>query len=312
MSVIIAAKQLGRWYGEVVGLNDLSVKIEDGITGLIGPNGAGKSTFMKLLVGEIRPSRGQLGVFGETPFANRSLFRRLGFCPQQDALYEHLTGKQFITGLLRLSGFAPAEARERAERALERVHLADAMNRKVSGYSKGMRQRTKLAQSIAHDPELIIADEPLTGLDPVARHQLLELFAELGAQGTNVLVSSHVLHEVQSLTPRIALIHRGRLLAQGSVREVRQLLSRHPRQVRFTVRDPRRLAQACLEFEHVTSIRFRQDDEHALDVETRDVDVPGSRPSRARMPTSRPSSTTWWADHGTHSRLLAALPPALG
>jgi ABC-2 type transport system ATP-binding protein len=271
VTAIIVAKDIGRWYGEVVGLSDLSVSIEGGITGLVGPNGAGKSTFMKLLVGEIRPSRGALTVLGETPFANLALYRRIGFCPQQDALYDHMRGREFVAALVRLFGFSAKESNKLAIRAMERVHLEDAMGRRVGEYSKGMRQRTRLAQAIAHNPELLVVDEPLTGLDPVSRHQTLELFKELGEAGTHVILSSHVLHEVQSLTQEIVLIHRGRLLAQGSVSDVRRLLSRHPRRVRLTAREPRRLAEAFLQYDHVGAIRFQ--DEEGLDVETRDVET---------------------------------------
>jgi len=272
VSYVIRAQELGRWYGEVVGLNDLTVAIEPGITGLIGPNGAGKSTFMKLVVGEMRPSRGALEVLGHAPFANRDLYRELGFCPQQDALYETMSGVGFVTHCLRLGGFPRAEARRRAVRAMERVHLADAMERRCAGYSKGMRQRTRLAQAIAHEPRLLVVDEPLTGLDPVARHQMLDLFRELGQAGKSILISSHVLHEVQSLTQRIVLVHRGRLLAQGSVPEVRKLLSRHPRKVHLALREPRRLASAVLAFPHVDAVSLAGPDGR-LSIETRDVEA---------------------------------------
>lgn len=294
MSAVIAARQLGRWYGQVVGLNDLSVTIGPGITGLIGPNGAGKSTFMKLMVGEIRPSRGSVQVLGEAPFANISLYRRLGFCPQQDALYDHMRGREFVSTLVRLSGFSAREADERAVRAMERVHLADAMDRRIRGYSKGMRQRTKLAQAIAHDPELLVVDEPLTGLDPVVRRQILGLFRELGEAGVNILVSSHVLHEVQSLTQHIVLVHRGRLLAQGSVSEVRTLLSRHPRRVQVRAREPRKVAESCIRLDHVGAVRLDRDGE-SVSIETNDVarlyrDLPGiaaaTRPGIRSMQSS--------------------------
>ena len=271
MSIVVRARELGRWYGEVVGLNDLTVEVEAGITGLIGPNGAGKSTFMKLLVGELKPSRGRIEVLGEVPFANRALYRRVGFCPQQDALYDHLTGREFVRYCLRLGGFPRGEADRLAVRALESVHLEDAMERRVGGYSKGMRQRAKLAQSIAHEPELLVVDEPLGGLDPVARHQMLALFRGLGEQGTSVLVSSHVLHEVQSLTETIVLIHRGRLLAQGTVPDVRRLISRHPGKVTVRAREPRRLAEALLRFDHVDALRFAGEG-RSLVVDTHDVE----------------------------------------
>ena len=270
MSLVVRTKELGRWYGEVVGLNDLTVDIEAGVTGLIGPNGAGKSTFMKLLVGEIKPSRGSIEVLGVPPFAHRELYRRIGFCPQQDAMYDHMSGREFVRHCMLLGGFARPEADERAVQAMERVGMVDAMDRRCSGYSKGMRQRTKLAQSIAHEPQLLVADEPLTGLDPVARHQMIDLFLQMGQAGTSILLSSHVLHEVQSLTEDIVLIHRGRLLAQGTVPEVRKLISRHPRKVSLRAREPRRLAEAFLRFDHVDSLAFSADGT-GLEIETHDV-----------------------------------------
>lgn len=270
MNLVIRATGLGRWYGEVIGLNDLSVEIPQGITALVGPNAAGKSTFMKLIVGEMRPSSGSLEVLGLRPFGNLELYRQLGFCPQQDALYDHMSGLQFVTYCMRLAGFNHTDAKAAATRAMQRVHMHKAMDRSVRGYSKGMRQRTKLAQAFAHTPKLIIADEPLTGLDPVARHQVMELYRELGDSGTSLLISSHVLHEVQSLSSRIVLIHRGRLLAQGPVEEVRQLLSHHPRKVHLTARDPRALARALLELPHVHSAAL-DETTHGLHIETRDI-----------------------------------------
>ncbi|MEM6570899.1 MAG: ABC transporter ATP-binding protein [Planctomycetota bacterium] len=270
MSAIIEASGLGRWYGEVVGLGDLTVDIEPGITGLVGPNGAGKSTFMKLMVGELRPHRGTIRVLGQVPFGSRPLYKRLGFCPQQDALYEHQTGRAFVRDLLRLSGWSRGDAQKRATEAMERVGLADAMDRRVRDYSKGMRQRTRLAQAIAHEPDLIIADEPLTGLDPIVRHDVLDLFRGLAEKGTSIVLSSHVLHEVESLTDKIVLVHRGRLLAQGTVKEVRRLLSHHPSRVRVQVREARRLANALLSLEHVRAVSIG-DNDASLQIETDDV-----------------------------------------
>ncbi|MFT5734831.1 MAG: ABC-2 type transport system ATP-binding protein [Planctomycetota bacterium] len=270
MSAVVQAEGLGRWYGEVVGLGDLTVNIEPGITGLVGPNGAGKSTFMKVMVGELRPHRGRIRVLGHKPFGSRPLYRRLGFCPQQDALYEHQTGMEFVRDLLRLGGESKRRATVMAGEAMERVGLTDAMNRKVSDYSKGMRQRTRLAQSIAHNPELIIADEPLTGLDPIARRQVLELFQGLAAEGKSIILSSHVLHEVESLTETMVLIHRGRLLAQGTVREVRQLISRHPSRVRVTAREPRKLAAKLFNQPHVRAVSLGSDGK-SIQIETDNV-----------------------------------------
>jgi ABC-2 type transport system ATP-binding protein len=181
-----------------------------------------------------------------------------------------MTAPQLVTFLLQLHGYGAREARQRAGRALDRVGLKQGLDRPTRTYSKGMRQRTKLAQAIAHDPELVIADEPLNGLDPVGRVEMTEFFRELGEQGTHVIISSHVLHEVQSLTEHIALLHRGRLLARGPVREVRRMLDRYPRRVEIAVREPRRLARRIIDFEDVTSVRVP--DEGRLSVETRDIE----------------------------------------
>jgi ABC-2 type transport system ATP-binding protein len=268
---MLEAESLGRWYGQVTGLADLTLRVERGITGLVGPNGAGKSTFLKLAAGEIRPSRGSLRVLGLQPFANREYFRRVGFCPQQESLYDDMTGLEMVTLLMRLHGFGSAEARRRASEALDRVGLGEPRKRRIGGYSKGMRQRTKLAQAIAHSPELLIADEPLNGLDPVGRAEIQDLFAELARAGASVLVSSHVLHEVEALTENVVLFLRGRLLAQGTVSEVRKLLSRHPRRIEVRAREPRRLAKALVELDDVTSVRLAPEGGR-LTVETSDVE----------------------------------------
>jgi ABC-2 type transport system ATP-binding protein len=267
---VLSAEKLGRWYGQVVGLNELTLEVSGGVTGLVGPNGAGKSTFLKLVAGEIRPSRGSIRALGEEPFANRDYFRRVGFCPQQDALYDDMSAPELVTFLLRLHGYGAREARQRADRALDRVGLVQGRDRPARGYSKGMRQRVKLAQALAHEPELIIADEPLTGLDPIGRAEMTDLFRELGADGVHVLISSHVLHEVELLTEHIVLLHRGRLLAQGTVKDVRGMLDRHPRRVDIVLRDPRRLARALIEFEDVSSVVVGADGDR-LSVETRDI-----------------------------------------
>ena len=259
---------LGRWYGEVVGLSDLTVTIPPGITGLVGPNGAGKSTFMKCVVGELRPQRGGFASSGRTPSPTAPCTRRWGSCPQQDALYDQLTAHQFVEHLLRIGGAKRGDARVRAEEALERVHLQEAMHRRCGTFSKGMRQRVRIAQAIAHSPRFIVLDEPLTGLDPVARHQMRPLVTELADQGASLLISSHVLHELQGLTERIVLVHRGRLLAQGSVREIRDLLSQHPRRIRIRADRVRPLALALSTESDVRSARWL--DEESVLFETTD------------------------------------------
>ncbi|MCA9001506.1 MAG: ABC transporter ATP-binding protein [Planctomycetes bacterium] len=274
---IIEARELGRWYGEVVGLSDLQVSFRPGITGLLGPNGAGKSTLMRLIVGELKPSRGSVSVLGLTPFANQKLYPRLGFAPQQDALFEDVSGADFVAFLLRMGGFSRKESRKLAVHAMQRVGLEKDMDRKCREYSKGMRQRTRLAQAIAHDPDLLILDEPLTGLDPVGRRQIMALFRELAEAGKSLVVSSHVLHEVQSLTDTIVLIHRGRLLAQGDVGEIRGLLSNHPREVRMRAERPRGLGAHVLAWPHVQKVQVQGDRD--LSVFTSDLEA-----FQARLP----------------------------
>ena len=270
MTAVIEAHELGRWYGQVIGLNDLTLEIGAGITGLLGPNGAGKSTFLKLIAGELRPSRGRIRVLGANPFANGRLCRSVGFCPQQDALYRRMTGLEMVAFLLRLGGFSRREADARARRALEQVDMQADMGRRTSEYSKGMRQRVKLAQAIAHGPALLVLDEPLTGLDPVGRRDIIALLGKLATDGMHVLVSSHVLHEIEALTSDIVLIHRGRLLAQGTIADVRELLSQHPRRVELFARDPRGLARALIGVEEVLSVRLTEG-EDLLSLETRDI-----------------------------------------
>jgi ABC-2 type transport system ATP-binding protein len=273
VSAVIVTEQLGRYYGQVAGLNELTAEFPPGIVGLVGPNGAGKSTLLRLIVGEIRPSRGSIRVLGQDPFANRELYRRIGFCPQQDALYEDLSAFEIVRLLLRLGGYDAAESKRRAERALERLSLTERMHHRVRTYSKGMRQRVRIAQSIAHDPELLVLDEPMTGLDPLGRREVLALLRELGDEGKHVLFSSHILYEVEHLTAEIALIHRGRLLAKGRLRDVRALLNRHPRKVELTARRARELARALLGWDEVLAVRLtsQQGVEELLSVETRDV-----------------------------------------
>jgi len=268
MKAVIETRDLARFFGQVVGVSDLSLEVGPGITGLLGPNGAGKSTFLRLVVGQLRPSRGSLKVLGQNPFANRELFRKLGFCPDQDVLLEDLSALQFVAFTMRLAGFGRIEARQRACRALERLSLGDVAKRRLKGFSKGMRQRVRLAQAVAHDPKLLVLDEPLNGLDPVGRRQVLDLFLEMAQDGCHILVSSHILHEVEALTQKVLLIHRGRILADGQVGEIRALLGSHPQHIRIRAARPRALAQALLADVAVGGVELTGRD--LLMVETKD------------------------------------------
>ena len=257
-TAIVSADHLSKWYGQVIGLNDVSVTVPPGITGLLGPNGAGKSTFMKLITGQLKPSKGSIAVLGEPIWANPVLYHRIGFCPEQDAFYERMTGMEWVTALVRLNGVADATAASMAARAIETVELADAANKKIGAYSKGMRQRIKMAQALAHDPDLLILDEPLGGMDPIARRRTIRLIKDWGRAGKSVVVSSHILHEIESMTANILLINQGRILAEGNVHQIRDLIDEHPHTVHIKADDTRALAREFLADDDVLSLRLEE------------------------------------------------------
>jgi ABC-2 type transport system ATP-binding protein len=256
---VISADHLSKWYGQVIGLNDVTLTVPPGITGLLGPNGAGKSTFMKLITGQLKPSQGTILVLGERIWGNPALYFRIGFCPEQDAFYERMTGLEWLVALVRLNGADDRAANEMARKALEQVELTDAMHKKIGAYSKGMRQRVKLAQAIAHDPELLILDEPLSGMDPIARRKTIRLIQDWGKAGRSVVVSSHILHEIESMTSNILLINQGRILAEGNVHQIRDLIDEHPHTVYIKADQPRTLAREFLSDGDVLSLRFEAD-----------------------------------------------------
>jgi ABC-2 type transport system ATP-binding protein len=262
---IISADHVSKWYGQVIGLNDVSVSVPPGITGLLGPNGAGKSTFMKLITGQLHPSKGTVRVLGEPIWRNPKLYFQIGFCPEQDAFYERMTGLEWVTALVRLNGLDDREADEAARRALTAVDLMDAAGKKIGAYSKGMRQRVKLAQAIVHEPSLLILDEPLGGMDPLARRRTIRLIRDWARAGKSILVSSHILHEIESMTSNILLINNGRILAEGDVHQIRELIDEHPHTVYVRAKDPRALARQFLARDDVRSLKF---EENAVVVET--------------------------------------------
>ncbi len=271
---VVSADHVSKWYGQVIGLNDVVLSVPRGITGLLGPNGAGKSTLMKLVTGQLKPSKGVLTVLGEPIWNNAPIFARIGFCPEQDAFYERMTGLEWVTALVGLNGFGDAAARDMAARALDTVGLADVADKRIGAYSKGMRQRVKLAQAIAHDPELLILDEPLSGMDPLVRRKIIRLIKDWGRSGKSVLVSSHILHEIESMTPNIVLINQGRILAEGNVHQIRDLIDEHPHTVYVKADDTRELARRFLADDHVLSLKF---EDGAVVVQTARPDVFYSR-----------------------------------
>jgi ABC-2 type transport system ATP-binding protein len=272
MKPVVAFHEVSKWYGNVIGLNKLSIQIPAGVTGLLGPNGAGKSTFLQLATGQLFPSQGKVSVLGQRAWNNPALNHFVGLCPEQDAFYEWMSGWDFVYTSARLAGMSRPRARDAALRTLDAVGLTRHKDRAVRGYSKGMRQRTKMAQALVHDPQVLFLDEPLTGTDPLARRDLMDIILKLAAQGKSVLVSSHVLHEVQSLTPRIILLNHGRLIAEGHVRQIRDLIDKHPHHIVLLCDEYRKLAAKMMAWDDVEAVSVMAR-EKGLIVETRAPDA---------------------------------------
>jgi ABC-2 type transport system ATP-binding protein len=263
---------VSKWYGNVIGINKLTLRIPAGVTGLLGPNGAGKSTLLQLATGQLRPSQGTVRVLGQSVWSNPALNRHIGLCPEQDAFYDWMTGWDFVQTCARLSGLGLRDANAATQKALDLVGMTENMHRAIRGYSKGMRQRTKLAQALVHEPRVLFLDEPFTGTDPVARRDLMDVIRNLGTAGRSVLVSSHVLHEVQALTPNIVLLHRGRLVAEGHVQQIRELIDTHPHRIVLVCDRYRVLAAKLVGHGDVEAIHFLTRDS-AIMVETRQADA---------------------------------------
>jgi ABC-2 type transport system ATP-binding protein len=267
VTAVISASHLSKWYGNVLGLNDISLELEEGITGLLGPNGAGKSTFMKLVTGQMKPAIGTVAIRGRRVWNDPEIFQGIGFCPEQDVFYEDMTGSEFLAGLLRFYGFPKKEIDDRAARALDVVDLTADKDRLIRGYSRGMRQRIKFAQAIAHDPGILILDEPLSGLDPLGKRKLIKLIKGFKDEGRTVIVSSHVLPEIEALTSQIVLIHQGQILAQGDIPYIRELIEAHPHQISVRSSDPRALAARFVGDRSIQKMTFAADGQ-TLVVET--------------------------------------------
>lgn len=275
-AALIRFDDVSKWYGNVIGLNNVSLSIGPGVTGLLGPNGAGKSTFLQLVTGQLKPSKGTVLILGQQPWNNPWLYRHIGLCPEQDAFYEWMTGWQFVHAFAKLRGFSGTAAREAAEQAIERVAMADAQNRAIGGYSRGMRQRIKIAQSLVHQPKVLFLDEPFTGTDPIARRQLMDIILGLADEGKSIVLSSHVLHEVQGLTQQIILINRGRLIAEGNLRDIRDLIDNHPHRIVLISPQIRNLAALLVNHPDVEGISVL-DGKQQLIAETKKPDLFYSR-----------------------------------
>ncbi|MCA9528944.1 MAG: ABC transporter ATP-binding protein, partial [Myxococcales bacterium] len=268
---VVELEHVSKWYGRVTALSDVSLRLAPGIWGLLGPNGAGKTTLLRLLAGQLAPNLGAVRVLGESPRRSARARVEIGLCPEADALYDELTALELVAAMAELSGATKAEARARAASALESFGLQDAMDRRVGGYSRGMRQRVKLAQAVVHDPRVLLLDEPLTGTDPVSRKHILDALRARACEGALILLSTHVLHEVESLTDQVLLIAGGRLVAEGRAAEIRALLESHPHHIVVECDRPRVLAARMLACPGVAGVRLP--DPHTLVVEARDPDA---------------------------------------
>lgn len=257
---VIELNGLSKWYGEVIGLNNVTATIGRGITGLVGANGAGKSTLMSLAMGQLRPSKGTIRVLGRKVWDNPAVLAKIGYCPEGDPFWLDLTGFEFVRFLARASGLSVRAARQAAHQAVEQTGMTEHARRAIKGYSKGMRQRIKIAQALAHRPSLLILDEPLTGADPVARHDLADLFRNLAEQGVDILISSHVLHEVEALTRQILLIDHGRIAAHGDLQTVRRTLHDRPHAIRVRLDRLREMAAALAGLDFVTGMSMSPPD----------------------------------------------------
>ncbi len=251
---MIELRNVTKLYGTVIGVNDVSLSLQPGAHGLLGPNGAGKTTFLNLITGQLKPTLGSIHMFGSNPWNNAGLLRRIGVSPGDEAMYSNVSGLEWVRFLVELQGFARQEAARRAVWAMERLDMSAAMHRPIGSYSRGMRQRTKLAQAIAHEPEFLILDEPFNGLDPVGRHVVTELLRDWIQRGGSLLLASHILHEVEAISPSFLLICGGRLLASGTAAEVNNLLADVPNRIQIDCNQPRELARRLLDEDVVESI----------------------------------------------------------
>ena len=268
---LIVFDNVSKFYGEILGVNRVNLRIAPGITSLVGPNGAGKSTLMNLMTGLLRPTRGSITLLGIPTDQPEQLFRKVGYCTQFDSFPRGVTGREFINSFLMVHGIDRKRANELTQVALERVNLVEAGDRKVAAYSKGMRQRIRLAQSIAHEPAVLILDEPLNGLDPMVRSETIALFRKLAAEGLHLIISSHILHEVDMMSDRVVLLNNGYIVAEGNIHGVRDEMEEHPMQILIRCDQPGKLAAYVFSQNHVVEARLH-DDRGGLFIKTRDAD----------------------------------------
>jgi len=264
---IVQAQALSKWYGQVIGLNGFALKVMPGITGIVGPNGSGKSTLFKLILGLIKPNAGSISVLGKIPWKNAQLHSSIGFCPDYESLPADSTGREYLTLIGKLQMMHGTALSKRIQEIVKLVEMERAIDRKTGGYSKGMKQRMKIAGALLHDPKLLILDEPLSGTDPLVRKDLIDLIKMLNRDhGHDVIVSSHVLFEIERMTQSVALVYRGRAVASGDISEIRNLMDRHPHNIIIEGERATALAKVLLDQDYVVSVAFN-DNKDSLTVE---------------------------------------------
>jgi ABC-2 type transport system ATP-binding protein len=267
----ILFEDVSKFYGEILGVNRVNLSIPPGVTSLVGPNGSGKTTLMNLMTGLVHPTRGRISVLGMNPTEPEKLFKILGYSTQFDSFPKGLTGFQFVCSYLRLGGRDAQAAEQLAWRAIERVNLMDAANRNVAGYSKGMRQRIRLAQALCNDPRVLVLDEPLNGLDPLARAEMIALFRSVAAVGCYVIISSHILHEVDAISDQVVMLSNGYVVAEGPIHSLRSEIREEPAQILVRCDRPRELASEVLKSEQTMEVRIHNDGRGLL-IKTLDAD----------------------------------------
>jgi ABC-2 type transport system ATP-binding protein len=268
---LVTFDNVSKFYGEVLGVNRVTLAIEPGITSLVGPNGAGKTTLMNLMTGLLQPTKGVIRVLGVAPGEPEKFHHNIGYCSQFDAFPKGLSGIDFLSSMLAIQGLTHAVAKDLAWKSIQRVGMTDAARRRIAGYSKGMRQRIKLALAIANDPKVLVLDEPLNGLDPMARSEVTDLFRQLAGAGMHVIISSHILHEVDMMSDRIIMMSNGYIVAEGDIQGVRSEMDDHPMQILIRCDKPALVAARVFAQDSVVEARIDTDSRGLL-VATRNPD----------------------------------------
>ena len=266
---VILIENVSKTYGKIHALSGITLALSGGVTGILGMNGAGKSTLFKILMGKLKPSSGQVRLFGTNPWKNPAPYSRVGFVPENEKMYDWMTAHNFIATFARLNGLTRDEAKVEADRVLDFVGLLDVAHKQIGRFSKGMRQRTKIAHALVNDPDLIILDEPLQGCDPLARTTIMNVIRELGRMGRTVIVSSHILNEIERITEQIVILHHGRLLALGNLHAIREKLDNIPHRIDIGCEAPKKLAKNLIDIDSVKGIMF--DNDTKLSIQTHNL-----------------------------------------